>query len=156
MQLPENPSADIKFEKLKPLCKSEGEFKDVTLKISLLEIILSQVHEVFVSSLYHETTGITLIEASNKSLKRLQENLAETYVTNSVEVGELMPIPGIEEATLWVQEIHHDIASQLYSEGFMNSVFHPALATLSTSIIEFSKEEAQLAQQETSNNKGNI
>jgi hypothetical protein len=140
------------IQDLKALCETEEEFKDLTLKLSLLEVIIQQVNDVFTSSLYNPDTGTTLIEASQRSVKIMQENLTKEYIKNSVESGMLAHIPGIEDACEWVTEIHESIASQLYSDGFIVSVFAPALQTLQDSIIEFSKEEQEAldSQEETS------
>jgi glutathionyl-hydroquinone reductase len=110
------------------------------MKISLLEVILRQVNEIFVNSLYNKDTP-TLINSANSSVNILREQVTEQYISNSKELNELMPIPGVEELAAWVEEIHYDISRQLYSEGFCNTVILPALQTITESIIEFAQEE---------------
>ena len=142
----ETPQVDFeknkpKFEDIKEFCKDEKEFDDIVLKISLLEVILGQVNEIFVNSLYNEEAK-ALIEAANTSTRGLQEEVINVYIKNSKDIGELMPVPDIIEVAGWVEEIHYDIAMQLYSEGFCNSVIAPALETVTSSVIEFANEEA--------------
>jgi len=129
-----------KFEDIKDLCKDEKEFKDLVMKISLLEIILGQINEIFIGSLYFDKADV-LIKTANTSVRTLQDTVVETYVKNSKELGELMPVPDIEELSSWVEEVHYDIARQLYAEGFCDTVIHPALQTITESVIEFAKEE---------------
>ena len=140
------PFKNQKFIPLKDLCENEGQFKDLTLKLSLLEIIISQVNEIFTGSLYAET-GSALIQSANVSVQALQDTLVDKYIENSVNTGQLMPVPEIEDLTNWVEGIHLDIIAQLYSEGFVDSVFAPALATISQNVIEFSKEDQQELQE---------
>jgi len=133
--------AQEKLEELKPLCETPDQFTDVALKVALLEVILSQVNEIFISSLY-PPTATALIESANESVKHMQDTVAETYVKNSLAIGELMPIPDISEIAYWVEEVHKEIAQQLYTEGFVDTVFMPALETVTSSVVEFAKEEA--------------
>jgi len=141
----EIPSVDFeknrpKFEDLRKYCKDETEFDDLVLKISLLEVILGQVNELFIGSIYNEEAK-ALINAANSSTKKLQEEVVNIYIRNSKEAGKLLPIPDIEEISSWVEEIHYDIASQLYTKDFCDTVITPALETITTSIIEFANEE---------------
>jgi glutathionyl-hydroquinone reductase len=143
----ETEEVNINFEKnaelfvdIKDLCETEEQYQDVVMKISLLEVILRQVNEIFVNSLYNKDTP-TLINSANSSVNILREQVTEQYISNSKELNELMPIPGVEELAAWVEEIHYDISRQLYSEGFCNTVILPALQTITESIIEFAQEE---------------
>ena len=137
----QEPFNEKKYQPLKNLCENEEQFRDLTLKLSLVNVILSQVNEIFTGSLYAET-GSALIKSAFNSVQALQESLIEKYIQNSVETGQLMPVPEIEDLTVWVEGIHLDIISQLYSEGFVDSVFAPAMTTISQNIVEFAKEEA--------------
>jgi hypothetical protein len=143
-----------KLEKLKPLCETPEQFTDVSLKVALLEVILSQVNEIFISSLYPPTAK-ALIESAKESVKHMQETVTDTYVKNSLAVGELMPIPDIAEISYWVEEVHKEIAEQLYTTGFVNTVFTPALETVTTSVIEFAKEEVEEVVEEEEEVKSN-
>lgn len=129
-----------RFKEIRHLCESEETFNDVVLKVTLLEVIVAQVNEIFIGSLYNPTASV-LLESANNAVTALQESIVDTYISKSTELGELRPIPEIEEVTYWVQEIHIDILSQLHSEGFIQSVITPALDTITGSIVEFSKEE---------------
>jgi hypothetical protein len=128
------------FKEIESLCEDEKQFQDVVMKISLLEVILGQVNEIFMGSMYN-SDATALINSANSSVNILREQVAEQYIQNSKQVGELMPIPDVEELATWVEEIHYDIARQLYSEGFCDTVILPALQTVTESVIEFAKEE---------------
>jgi len=131
-----------KFEEIQSFCKDEKEFNDIVMKISLLEAILGQVNEIFIGSLYSKE-AYALIDAANASVSRLQNEVVDIYIKNSKDLGELMPVPDVAEISSWVEEIHFDIAKQLYSEGFCDSVIYPALQTVTQSVIEFAEEESQ-------------
>lgn len=131
-----------KFKELLPLCETKEQFLDVSLKVALLEVILSQVNEIFISSLYPETAK-ALIASANKSISDIQENIADEYVKTSLDNKILAPIPDINEIAYWVEEVHLEIAKQLYTEGFINTVFQPALETITGSVIEFAVQEAE-------------
>jgi len=133
---------DPKFDPLKPLCDTEEQFKDLILKLSLLGIILHQVNEIFIGSLYAET-GAALIDSSKNSVTLLQDTLIDNYIKTSLDAGQLAPVPEVKDISVWVEDVHFNIASQLYSLGFVESVVSPALATITTSIIEFAAEEAK-------------
>jgi hypothetical protein len=143
----EAPEAGINFQKnaeafneIESLCENKKQFQDIVMKISLLEVILGQVNEIFISSMYNPA-AVALVNSANASVNILREQVAEQYIKNSKQLGELMPIPDVEELAIWVEEIHYDIARQLYSEGFCDTVILPALQTVTESVIEFSKEE---------------
>ena len=129
-----------KFEEIRKLCKDDSEFKDLVMKISLLEVILGQINEIFIGSMYNEKAD-AIINAANSSVKTLQDTVVDTYIKNSKELGELMPVPDIAELSTWVEEVHYDIARQLYTEGFCDTVIYPALQTVTESVIEFAEEE---------------
>ena len=130
-----------KFEVIKDLCSSDEEFQDIVMKISLLEVIIGQINEIFIGSIYNENSK-AMIDAANKSVEMLQKNIVQTYVNNSKELQELMPIPDVAELSTWVEEIHYDIAMQVYTEGFCNTVILPALQTISNSVVEFAEEDS--------------
>jgi len=129
------------IEELKAFCKNEGEYKDLTTKISLAGIIMSQVNEVFTDSLYNPDSGEELINSANKTVDRLREIFIQTYIKSSIEMEELQPIPEIEDICEWVTQAHEGISQSLYSDDFVLTVINPALETLKNGIIEFSKEE---------------
>jgi len=131
-----------KFEDIKDLCQDDHEFHDLVMKISLLEVILGQVNEIFIGSLYNEQSN-ALIDAANTSIESMQKTIVDTYIKNSRELNELMPVPDIEELSTWVEEVHYDIARQLYTEGFCDTVIYPALQTITESVVEFANEENQ-------------
>jgi glutathionyl-hydroquinone reductase len=130
-----------KFKDIRELCKDDKEFDDVVMKVSLLEVIIGQVNQIFMSSLYNEK-ATALVNSANSSIESLQQSVVDVYIKNSLEVKKLMPIPDIAELSTWVEEIHYDIARQLYSEGFCDAVIYPALQTVTSSVIEFAEEEA--------------
>ncbi len=129
-----------KFKEIEPFCKDEEEFNDVVMKVALLEVILSQVNEIFIGSLYDPNSKV-LIDSANASIKSIQESVVDIYIKNAKEVEALVPIPDIQELAQWVEEVHTDLALQIYAEGFVNSVMVPALQTITESVIEFAKEE---------------
>jgi glutathionyl-hydroquinone reductase len=133
-----------KFKDIRELCKDDKEFDDVVMKVSLLEVIIGQVNQIFMSSLYNEN-ATALVNSANSSIESLQQSVVDTYIKNSLEVKKLMPIPDISELSTWVEEIHYDIARQLYAEGFCDAVIYPALQTVTSSVIEFAEEEARAA-----------
>jgi hypothetical protein len=150
MDKPEEiPEANINFEKnteafkeLKQFCKDDEQFQNMVMKISLLEVIIGQVNDIFIGSVYGKDAN-ALIQSAKASANTLGKQVLEQYIKNSKEIGELMPIPEVEELANWVENIHYNIAEQLYSEGFCNTVILPALQTVTESVIEFAKEDAQ-------------
>jgi hypothetical protein len=140
-----------KFKDIRQLCQDDKEFEDVVIKVSLLEVIIGQVNQIFISSLYNNDAP-TLIEAANTSIEGLQQTVIDSYIKNSLEVGELMPIPDIPELSSWVEEIHHDITRQLFDEDFCDTIIYPALQTITSSIIEFAEEEMKTETEDQKNN----
>jgi len=140
-----------KFKNIQQLCQDDKEFEDVVMKVSLLEVIIGQVNQIFISSLYNNDTP-TLIEAANTSIEGLQQTVIDSYIKNSLEVGELMPIPDIPELSAWVEEIHHDITRQLFNEDFCDTIIYPALQTITNSVIEFAEEEMKTETEDQKNN----
>jgi hypothetical protein len=140
-----------KFKDIRQLCQDDKEFEDVVIKVSLLEVIIGQVNQIFISSLYNNDAP-TIIEAANTSIEGLQQAVIDSYIKNSLEVGELMPIPDIPELSAWVEEIHHDITRQLFEEDFCDTIIYPALQTITSSIIEFAEEEMKTESEDQKNN----
>ena len=130
-----------RFKELEPLCETKEQFLDVGLKVALLEMILSQVNEIFTSSLY-PTSAKALIDSSAKAISEIQSSIVDEYIKTSLDKQVLAPIPDVNDIAYWVEEVHLDIAKQLYTEGFINTVFQPALETITESVIEFAKEES--------------
>jgi len=142
------------FEDIKDICKDADEFNDIVMKISLIGVIIGQVNEIFIGSIYNEE-ATSIMDAANSAIKSLQDSVIENYINNSKKINSLLPVPDIPELTSWVEEIHCNITSQLYKEDFCNSVIFPALNTISEQIIQFDVEEKESAEVDNTENKNN-
>lgn len=138
-----------KFKEIRPFCDTDEKYNDVVLKVALLDVILAQVNEIFIGSLYNPE-AVAIIESANASIAGIQSSVVDIYIKNTKDRGELVPIPDIQELATWVEEVHTDIALQLYAEGFVDNVMIPALNTITSGVIDFAKEEAGEAEEEVS------
>jgi hypothetical protein len=138
---------------IKDLCKTEEEFKELQKNLELFLVVADQANQIFIGSVYNENSK-TLIEAAENSIADLKTLTLEKFIESSKEVGAILQIPKFEELLDWVQEIHTNIASQLFSEEFCKSVFTPALDSISKSILEFTEEEMENEVQKNNNTKG--
>ena len=138
---------------IKDLCKTEEEFKELQKNLELFLVVADQSNQIFISSIYNEDAK-TLIEASEDAIIDLKTIAIERFIKGSKEVGAILQIPELEELLSWVQEIHTNIASQLFSEDFYESVYIPALDAVSRSIIEFTEEEIEANAQKNTNIEG--
>jgi len=143
-------AAKDQFKDIRPLCSSQEEFDDITLKLTLLGAIVGQVNEIFCGSLYPEGEG-TLKTSAIKSIAAVQRDIPEVFIKNSLEVGALMDIPDLPILASWVENTHKELAEQVYSEGFCSTVIYPALEAITANIIQFdidSREEEAAASSE--------
>ncbi len=127
-----------KYEELEKLL-TEERFVEVLNDLTLFEIVIKQISEIFIQSLYNENSA-ALLSASRESVNTLLGNFTQQFIDMTQGDEEVAPIPDLLQIVSWIEEIHIDLANQLYNETFVREVIRPAYENVSKAVIETADE----------------
>ncbi len=132
----------IKYAGIEEFCEDADQFNNVSHELALFETVLSQINEIFKSTLYTSEVD-TMNVASDDTVDILRDSFAKEFVSNSKEEKKLASLPTLELAVAWIQEIHENLAKQLFTEEFSTEVLVPAYTEISEAIIGISNRELE-------------
>ncbi len=132
----------INYAGIEKFCEDAGQFDSVIRELALFEIVLVQINQIFKSTLY--TTEVdTMNVASDDTVDILRDNFAKEFVRQTVEEEKLASLPTLDLVVSWVQEIHENLAQQLFTEEIVNDVLAPAYGNIAEAILGISKDELE-------------
>jgi hypothetical protein len=147
VKLKENDELKNKYKDLKTLCKDEEEFEVLVYKLGLMEIVIGQLNDIYKSVLYAEGEEV-LHAAADEATAELEKNITEQYINQSVAEKEIKDIPEFQIVLAWINQLHLNIAGQLFNADFVNEVMEPAFENIAKTVLEIGKEETEKVEEE--------
>ncbi len=131
-----------KYSEILQFCENEEQQDKVIQELALFETVISQVNQIFKETLYQEDISV-FGTASDETLEALVISFTKEFISKSKEGQELAGLPDLALVVSWVNEIHTNVAAQLFKEDFVNEVIAPSYDSISEAIIEISQNDIE-------------
>ncbi len=135
-------AADVseKYKGLDKYCKDKENFDNVIQELYLFEIVLRQINQIFIDTIYSKEIDILTI-AADRATNILADTFAKEFMKQTVEEDQLASLPDLNLIVEWIHEIHTNVARQLFLEEFIEEVMEPAYLNIANAIVEISEED---------------
>jgi hypothetical protein len=130
------------YEGIRDLFETEEDYKEEIQKLVMLQTVIMQINEIFSTTVYNAGAEDILL-AARDSVSQLLEKFREEYLEAANETKEVPGIPDLDHIISWVETIHKNIALQLFSQEFFDSVLVPAYTDISGAILDTAREEEE-------------
>ncbi len=127
------------YADLEKFATSAEQFEGVIKELTLMSIVVDQLNTIYKDTIYSEDVA-TLRDASDGTIDILLTSFAKEFISKSEEAQEFAPLPSLNLIAKWVEEIHINVAKQLFSEDFVKEVFTPAFERITAAVLEASGE----------------
>ncbi len=131
-----------KYVEIEKYCDDEDHFNNVIQELVMFEIVLNQINQIFVDTLYNPEANI-LLGAAKDSVESLCDSFAAEFILQSHEKETLSALPDLAQAVAWVEELHGNIAKQLFTEDFHKEVLAPSYEKIAEAINEVSQGQQE-------------
>ncbi len=137
-----------KYEAIREFTKGEEQFNNVIQEIALFEIVLGQINEIYKDTLYAEEVS-TLNEAADSTVEIMIDKFAEEFISKTIADQALSSLPDLAQIVSWIEEVHINIAGQLFTEDYVKEVLAPSYRSIAEAIIEVSRDDIEAGEEET-------
>jgi hypothetical protein len=119
----------------------DEEFKSLVEDLTMFELAVRNVNDIFKGTIYNCSESEHLCEVVDRSTNDLLENFQKQYMDFVEEKKEIHPLPSLEQVVTWAEEIHVNIALQLFTEEYTENVLKPSFESIAAAILEVAEDE---------------
>ncbi len=143
-EISEEITEDIKekYKVIESFCEDEEHFNNIISDLVMFEIVLGQINQIFTDTLYAKNS-VVLVGAASDAIEVMKNTFSDEFISQTETQKELTSLPDLTQAVSWVQELHLNLATQLYTEDFTREVIAPAYARITEAIVEVSSGETE-------------
>jgi hypothetical protein len=119
----------------------DEKFKSLVEDLTMFELAVRNVNDIFKGTIYNCSESEHLCEVIDRSTNDLLENFQKQYMDFVEEKKEIHPLPSLEQVVTWAEEIHVNIALQLFTEEYTQNVIKPSFESIASAILEVAEDE---------------